>query len=431
MDEAKTQSTVFKAHQDDAANYWMEEGWAPGGYLREIEESEWRQDLDPLFEGIKIVDCDTHFTEAPDLWTSYAPAHMKDKMPHVRRVDGRDTWFVGDRNFGVIGGNVVSKDMNKLLGRFGFETFDELSAGSYDPQARVREMDAMGIWAQICFQNNGVSQAGSLATMGDDALAIMIMEIFNDACIDRARDTGDRVVSMGSLPYWDREVMNKEMRRIAKAGIKGITLPDRPERLSEGFLGSDGKVSYFWEEVFDICNSTGIAINFHLNAALDPGPAIWDNQAFDQRLPINAMILHIGCAATMSNFMVSGLLDKYEDLKIGLIESGSGWVPFWLEGMEHYLDEYRTRINHKLKRRPKEYFAKNFWVTFWFESFGPKNMINEIGADRLLFETDYPHPTSLYPGVQTKLANSLGGHDFATRKKVLQDNAAFLFNLDL
>jgi len=38
--------------------------------------------------------------------------------------------------------------------------------------------------------------------------------------------------------------------------------------------------------------------------------------------------------------MVSGILDKYQNLKIGLIESGSGWVPFWLEAMEHQLDEF-------------------------------------------------------------------------------------------
>src|SRR5439155_16924422 len=133
----------------------------------------------------------------------------------------------------------------------------------------------------------------------------------------------------------------------------------------------------------------------------------------------------------MSNFMVSGILDKYPNLKIGLIESGTGWVPFWLEAMEHQLDEFRTRENRGLKLRPKEYFAKHFWVSFWFESYAPKNMLDEIGVDRVMFETDYPHPTSLYPGVQDKLVDVLGGHDYATRKRVLQDNANELYLLGL
>jgi len=212
-------------------------------------------------------------------------------------------------------------------------------------------------------------------------------------------------------------------------GIKGITLPDRPERLSQGYLGTDGGINPFWEEVFDTCNSTGLAMTFHLNGSLDAESAMWDNLGFDQRLPMSALIHHIGCATTMSNFMVTGLLDKYEDLKIGLIESGAGWVPFWLEGMEHQLDEFRTMINRGLKKRPKEYFAKNFWVSFWFETVAPTKLLGEIGEDKVMFQTDYPHPTSLYPGVQDKLVSVLGGLSPETRRKVLQDNAATLFDL--
>ena len=104
-------------------------------------------------------------------------------------------------------------------------------------------------------------------------------------------------------------------------------------------------------------------------------------------------------------------------------------LPFWLEAMEHQLDEFRTAENRGLKMRPKEYFKKHFWVTFWFESFAPKHMLEEIGVDRLLFETDFPHPTSLYPGVQAKLVDSLGGHDYATRKRILETNAFELYNL--
>ena len=113
-----------------------------------------------------------------------------------------------------------------------------------------------------------------------------------------------------------------------------------------------------------------------------------------------------------------------------MIESGIGWVPFVLEMMEHQCDEFRTMETNGLKRRPKEYFARNFWVSFWFETYAPQHMLEEIGFDRVLFETDFPHPTSLYPGVQEKLAEQLGGYDYATRKQILETNAVKLFNLD-
>ena len=423
-------SSVVKADEDDARWYWLEEGRAAGGFIREVDFVANSRGVDPLFEGIKIVDCDTHFTEPKDLWTANAPAGLKDKMPRVERIDGADQWFVGDKSFGSIGGNVIAKDKNKLLGRLAFQNYDQIDPGSYEVAPRLAAMDAMGVWAQICFQNGGVTQAGSLVALNDEPLAISITQIYNDACADRMKASGGRINGMGTLPYWDKDIMNKEMRRLVDLGVKGIVLPDRPERLSEGYLGADGKVSPFWAEVFDTCNATGIPLNFHLNASLDAGSAIWDNLGFDQRLPINALLHHVGCAATMSNFMVSGLLDTYPELKVGLIESGMGWAPFWLEAMEQ-LDEFRTIHNRGLKMRPKEYFKKHFWVSYWFETYAPKHMLEEVGVDRVMFETDYPHPTSLYPGVQDKLVDTLGAYDYATRKRVLQSNAEELYNLSL
>jgi uncharacterized protein len=433
MAEDNPRSTVMKAGVDDAKWYWLAEGWSPGGHIREVDYAANSRGVDPIFEGIKIVDCDTHFTEPADLWTSHAPAGMKDKMPRVERIDNADQWFVGDRHFGSIGGNVIAKDRNKLLGRLAFQNYDQIDPGSYEVAPRLAAMDAMGVWGQICFQNGGVTQVGSLLGLNDEPLAIAITEIYNDACKERMDASDGRINCMGTLPYWDKDIMNREMRRIADLGLKGITLPDRPERIdsSSGYVGPDGKISPFWAEVFEICNETGIPLNFHLNASLDANSAIWDNLGFDQKLPIHALLHHVGCAATMSNFMVSGLLDAYPKLKIGLIESGMGWVPFWLEAMEHQLDEFRTAENRGLKMRPKEYFKRHFWVSYWFEDYAPRNMLEEIGVDRVMFETDYPHPTSLYPGVQDKLVATLGEYDYDTRKRVLERNAAELYNLPI
>jgi predicted TIM-barrel fold metal-dependent hydrolase len=424
-------ASVIKAGADDAKKYWLDEGRGEkGGFIREVDFAASSRGLDPMFEGIKIVDCDTHFTEPADLWTSHAPAGMKDKMPHVRRVGEADKWFIGDKDFGSLGGNVIAKDHNKLLGKLAFQRYDQINPGSYDVKERLKDMDAMGVWAQICFQNGGVTQVGSLVALNDEPLAMTVTQIFNDACAERMAESDGRINCLATLPYWNKDLMIAEMKRIVDLGIKGITLPDRPERISEGYVGPNGGISDFWAEVFEICNDTGTPLNFHLNTAMNPDAAIWDNLGFDQRLPIHALIGHIGCAATMSNFIVSGILDQYEKLKIGLIESGTGWVPFWLEAMDHQLSEFRTRENRGLKLKAKEYFRRHFWVSFWFEDYAPRHMLDEIGVDNVMFETDFPHPTSLYPGVQDKLVEVLGDHDHATRKKVLQDNAARLYNLE-
>src|SRR3546814_14260174 len=76
----------------------------------------------------------------------------------------------------------------------------------------------------------------------------------------------------------------------------------------------------------------------------------------------------IGNAATLGNWIVSGRLDRHPKLKLGLIESGMGWVPFALEALEHQFDEMLPVKSKILQRRPWEYFRDHFWVTYWFET---------------------------------------------------------------
>ena len=106
--------------------------------------------------------------------------------------------------------------------------------------------------------------------LGDEEVE-SLMGRFNDACAERMAESNNRIFCMGTLPYWDKDLMNAEMRRIVDLGLKGVVLPDRPERLIAGYLGEDGKVNPFWEEVFDVANSTGLPLNFHINASLDAG----------------------------------------------------------------------------------------------------------------------------------------------------------------
>jgi uncharacterized protein len=426
-DDATTVTSV-KAKADNDRRKWFEEGWAPGGYVLDVDYAADSRGIHPLFAGIKIVDCDTHFTEPPDLFTANAPVGMKDRMPYVKRVEGIDCWFVGDKNFGSLGGNVIGADHNKLLGRFAYRTYEDIHPSAYLVKPRLTEMDAQGIWAQICFPNAGVTQIRPLLAAGGPEYAMTILSMYNDACAERMIDSGQRIFCMASLPYYDKKLLIKETRRIIDMGIHGVVLPDRPEQLSAGFVGADGDVSPFWAEFFEMCEASGTPLNFHLNAALDADSAIWDNLGFDQRIPIYAMLRHMGSCTTMANFMVSGLLDRYPKLKIGLIESGAGWVPYVLESMQHQLTEFRTRERRGLKRTPKEYF-RQFWVSYWFETYAPKHMLEAIGIDRLVFETDQPHTTSLYPGVQDKLVETLGGYDYETRKRVLERNAVELYNL--
>ncbi|MBV8804768.1 MAG: amidohydrolase family protein, partial [Sinobacteraceae bacterium] len=353
-----------------ARKYWSAEGYTPGGVMRKVDYAAASKGLHPSLAGIKIVDCDTHITEAPDLFTSRAPAKLKDKVPVVRRVNGVDRWFVGDRDFGTLGGNVIATDNNKLLGRLAFPTLDEGNKSAYDTRHRLQAMDDMGVYAQICYHNSGVTQAGSLMSLRDEELALTVIKIYNDAAAERQEESGQRLFTLAHLPLWDKAAMEAEARRCLDIGIKGFVLPDTPERLKV----VPSYVHDYWTPLLEMCSDQGVPINFHLNAAIDPNALTWEGFAFEQTLSVVATMFSIGNAATLGNWIVSGRLDRHPGLKIGLIESGMGWVPFWLEAMEHQLDEFRTRENRGLKLRPKEYFKQHFWVSYWFEDYAPKHM---------------------------------------------------------
>lgn len=408
----------------NARKYWSAEGYTAGGVLREVDYASQSGGLDPSLQGIKIVDCDTHITEAPDLFTSRAPAKFKGKVPRVERVNGVDRWFVGDRDFGSMGGNVIRADNNKLLGRLAFPTLEEAHAGGHLVGPRLKAMDDMGIYAQICYQNSGVTQAGSLMSLGDNELGIEILKMYNDASVERQKESGDRLFTLAHLPLWDKAEMEKEAKRCLDMGLKGFVLPDTPER-----VGVPSFMRDYWDTFLAMCNEAGAPINFHLNAAIDPNALTWEGFAFEQTLSVVATMFSIGNAATLGNWMVSGRLDQFPKLKIGLIESGMGWVPFAVEALEHQFDEMLPKMSNILTRRPWQYFKDHFHCTFWFEKVGPKLLLETIGVDNVLFETDFPHPTSLYPGVQAHIVDVLGGYDYATKKKVLQDNASKLYNL--
>jgi uncharacterized protein len=407
-----------------ARKYWSAEGYTPGGVMRKVDYTAASKGLHPSLQGIKIVDCDTHITEAPDLFTSRAPAPLKSRVPMVRRVNGVDRWFVGDRDFGSLGGNVIDPHNDKLLGRLAFPTLDEGHKSAYDTRSRLQAMDDMGVYAQICYQNSGVTQAGSLMSLGDNDLAVTIIKIYNDAAAERQKESGQRLFTLAHLPLWDKGAMVAEARRCLDMGLKGFVLPDTPERLKIPSF-----VNEYWTPLLEMCNDTGAPINFHLNAAIDPNALTWEGFAFEQSLSVVATMYSIGNAATLGNWIVSGRLDRHPKLKIGLIESGMGWVPFALEALEHQFDEMLPSKSKLLQRRPWAYFRDHFWVTYWFETIGPKMLLETVGVDKVLFETDFPHPTSLYPGVQEHIVNTLGGYKEGVRQKVLQTNAVKLYNL--
>ncbi len=113
------------------------------------------------------------------------------------------------------------------------------------------------------------------------------------------------------------------------------------------------------------------------------------------------------------------------------VESGVGWIPFILETIDYEMAENAPDELAKLAKPPSEYFRSNLYATFWFENNRNKlpELIEAVGEDRILFETDFPHPTCLYPDPLPAVEDKMATLAPEVTAKIMGENARQLYKL--
>ena len=382
---------------------------------------------------VRVVDADTHMTERHDLWTSRAPAKYLDRVPRVERIDGATQWVVErDVVLGRAGaGGVV--DVNGKKGRSFEGLYEwELEQGhraGWDLDARMQLLDETGIWAQIVFPGVvglGGQNLGDLVT--DVALRNLCLEIFNDANAETQTASGNRLLPMAILPAWDIDACVREVERAKALGLRGVNLTSDPQD-----LGSPDLASRAWDPVWEACAGLEMPVHFHIGASLTTmnffGNYPWESHDDDTKLAIGGALLFIGNARVVVNLISSGMFDRYPALKVVSVESGMGWVPFILEALDYEMDENAPDAKARMKLLPSEYFKQNIYATTWFEHRNLGALIDSVGADNIMFETDFPHPTCLYPAPLKTAEANLDGLSTEVQRKILGENAARLYRL--
>ncbi|MHB8664767.1 MAG: amidohydrolase family protein [Acidimicrobiales bacterium] len=382
---------------------------------------------------VRVIDADTHYTEPPDLWTSRAPAEYKDRVLHVEDRDGIPTWVVDGVEIGFArGGGVVDPQGGKLPFLESMEKgIDWVHPGAWDPKARLQVMDECGIHAQVLFPNVVGLGGHTLNTVvQDEALRILCVEIYNDAMAQIQEESNMRFLPMPVLPSWDVDRCVKETERCARLGLRGINMTSDPQD-----LGSPDLANRAWDPLWEICADLDMPVHFHIgssNTAMDfYGKYFWPSQDEYVKPAIGGSMLFLNSARVVINTVFAGIFDRFPKLRMVAVESGIGWVPFILETMDYELWENAPVQARELSKMPSEYFGSNWHVTFWFERNGGdvQGLIDRVGEDNVLFETDFPHPTCLYPAPLEYVAEKMNSLRPETRRKVMGENAAKLYRL--
>lgn len=398
---------------------------------------------------IKIIDCDAHFTEPAELWTSRAPAHLVDRMPVLRTVDGITAWYIDGELWASIGGNTIQTGARKVLGSHVIQPYELVDRSAYAVKERLALLDDMGIYAQVLYPNGIGFSSNHIFAISDLELRTAVLQIYNDFLIDIQNESVGRLFPQGLLPVWDLELTLKEIARLKDSGMTGFTMSDKPE-----MIGLPELWEAHWDPMWQLLNDHGLVVNFHIGAGarkeeLDAirnsrnqpiatqrlstsvVSPMWNEFGHQRRLAVHASQSYMSNVRIIANLLMSNLFDRFPKLKIVSAESGIGWIPFLLEALEYQYDEMIStpdEINHA-KRRPKEYFKDHIYVMFWFETIAPEKLIMDIGVGNVLVETDIPHPTCLYPNPTAHFAEVLRNLDDESRWRVLQGNAANLYGI--
>ncbi|HVX22346.1 MAG TPA: amidohydrolase family protein [Acidimicrobiales bacterium] len=387
---------------------------------------------------IPIIDTDTHILEPPDLWTSRMSSRWGDLVPHVRwhEPEGggepEEYWFVGDRPI-FAGGRAAQFNWPEFCPEHPLR-FEDADPACWDPGRRLRWMDEAGVHAQVLYSNVAMFSAGDLVG-AEAAFTDECIRAYNDFQTEWSSVAPDRLLPMTQLPFWNLDWTLAEMERCAAAGHRGIVFSQEPAN-----FGLPALADPYWDRLWAAAQEMRLPVNFHI--ASGDNSLLLNNGGYagaglHANFSWTGVWMMMGNLRTISQLIVGGVCHRFPDLNFVSVESGVGWLPFALEALDWQWRNCGVPQEHpEFDLLPSEYFKRQIYGCFWFETDVAMAAIDLLGADNILYETDFPHATSMTPGPASvatmpreHIATHLSGLPEATLRKVLHDNAARLYGL--
>ena len=376
----------------------------------------------------------THVVEPPDLWTSRVSAKWGDKVPHVRWDPAmeEEAWYTADVRLGAVGGPAMAGWHEHPP--YHPRRFSETDPRSWDAIERLKVMDEYGVQAQVLYPNVAVFDAKNILSMGDTELQLRCIQAYNDFQTEWGSVAPGRYVAVASLPFWDLQATLAEIERCAGLGHRGIVFTQDP-----GFFGLPELTDRYWDPMWASAQEKQMPVNFHIASGnLDLFNVGHADNGPHANYAAMGVSFFLGNARTIAQLVTGGICHRFPSLNFVSVESGIGWIPFALEALDWQWKNCGVPIEHpEYDLLPSEYFRRQIYGCFWFERDSALAAIDQLGADNILYETDYPHPTSMSPGPASAaqrpddyLRDHFSGVDESSLRKILHDNAARIYHLD-
>ncbi len=370
-----------------------------------------------------IIDCDAHVNEPPDLWLKRLPSKWKDRAPQVRHDDNGDLWiYDGGREKWPVGLTAVAG-----LSYFDYKpmgiTYASMRPGSFDTRARLDDMDADGIYAQILYPS--VTLRGARIYSQDRDLQVACVRAYNEWLLEFCEDSGGRLIGQAILPTANLDDAIAELEWALENGHRGCVISSFPN----GSLDPKPEDDKFWA----LAEEAGVPIAVHIGSFVRGSLAgrreSWSSLAFVGMAALTkagGQTLPVVC-----DILFSGIFQRFPRLKIVLVESNIGWIPTLLEQSDDMFRRYRwyTGAANEQKEMPSDIFFRNFWASFMVDTVG-MDLRHRMNVDHMMWSTDYPHSGSDWPNSRVTIERVFRDVPVGEVKKMLHTNCKALYGLD-
>ncbi|EGJ35260.1 MULTISPECIES: amidohydrolase family protein [Moorena] len=320
-----------------------------------------------MLKNFDIIDADSHVLEPDDLWEKYLDPQFKDLAPKDNQFEGKSIMY-------------KTPDVVVAEGRRLFEENPDRYKGGYNPQARVELMEKMGSDVTFLYPTIGLFM-WAIDTM-DSKLADALVRAYNNWLQDFCSHDPQKLRGVGAISQHDPEDMVPELQRIAEFGWRAVFIRPNPVK---GKLLSDPAYEPFWSE----CERLNIAVTIHegTHSRLPTAGADRFHSRFALHTCSHPLEMMMGLLAMIEG----GVLERHPQLRVGLFEAGCGWLPYWLWRMDEKYENLVYEVKDNVKMKPSEYFHRQCFIGVETSEPYIPELIQYIGADKLLFGSDFPH----------------------------------------
>jgi predicted TIM-barrel fold metal-dependent hydrolase len=375
-------------------------------------------------ESIPVFDADAHVAEPLDLWQEYLPEEFRERAPVIEdrfafgvTVEGQEISTYAKRK----GHLTPEQRAAEAEARHGAPRGLLAEAEDYAAPGFLLDFDRMGIDRAVLFPT-----AGMFATAAeglDPLLCAAIARAYNDWFVDFRAADPDRLLGAAMVALQDVPNACGEVARAAGLGFRAIYIRPNP-------LHGRNLTDPAYEPLYAAVAATGLPLIVH-EAGKPNLPQISADRFSNYYMrhmcehPMEQMI------ACMS-LTFGGVLERHPDLRVGFMEAGCGWVPYWLWRMdEHYEQSLGPKVNAdrpSLTMPPSDYFKRQCFVSADSTEAIVPCFVELLGDANLVWASDYPHADGHYPdAVDLFLAQP--GLDEPTRRHILWDNPSRLYGL--